>query len=187
MSAQSCRLTIVDRVFTRIGASDRILENKSTFFVELEETKTVVEQATKNSLVIMDELGRGTSTFDGYSIAHSVLSYLAHELKCRTLFTTHYHMLVEDFVNHKDIVGLYHMKSDFESDQNKLHFLYKFAPGVAPQSFGIYVAKLAGINVRLSLSKSYPLGQGIEAGLAEVGSVQLKDRPVDKESQRDKT
>ena len=88
---------MVDRVFTRLGASDRILENKSTFFVELEETKTVIEQATKNSLVIMDELGRGTSTFDGYSIAHSVLNYLASSVKCRSLFTTHYHMLVEDF------------------------------------------------------------------------------------------
>ena len=75
--AEKCELTIVDRVFTRIGASDRILENKSTFFVELEETKTIIEQATKSSLVIMDELGRGTSTFDGYSIAHSVLTYLA--------------------------------------------------------------------------------------------------------------
>jgi DNA mismatch repair protein MSH6 len=106
-------LTIVDRVFTRIGASDRILENKSTFFVELEETKTVVEQATKNSLVIMDELGRGTSTFDGYSIAHSVLSYLANEIKCRTLFTTHYHMLVDDFVHMQDRVGLYHMQCDY--------------------------------------------------------------------------
>ena len=106
-------MTIVDRVFTRIGASDRILENKSTFFVELEETKTVVEQATKNSLVIMDELGRGTSTFDGYSIAHSVLDYLARKIKCRALFTTHYHMLVEDFVNQKDTIGLFHMKSDF--------------------------------------------------------------------------
>ena len=90
-------MTIVDRVFTRIGASDRILENKSTFFVELEETKTITEQATKNSLVIMDELGRGTSTFDGYSIAHAVLSYIAEKIQCRTLFTTHYHMLIEDF------------------------------------------------------------------------------------------
>jgi DNA mismatch repair protein MSH6 len=70
-------MSIVDRVFTRIGASDRILENKSTFFVELEETKAICELATLHSLVIMDELGRGTSTFDGYSIAHSVLTYLS--------------------------------------------------------------------------------------------------------------
>jgi len=99
-------MNIVDRVFTRIGASDRILENKSTFFVELEETKAICELATPNSLVIMDELGRGTSTFDGYSIAHSVLTYLSTKIKCRTLFTTHYHMLVEDFRRLKN-VGLF--------------------------------------------------------------------------------
>jgi DNA mismatch repair protein MSH6 len=87
--ADKCELTIVDRIFTRIGATDRILENKSTFFIELEETKTILDYATKNSLVIIDELGRGTSTFDGYSIAHSVLSYLANKIACRTLFTTH--------------------------------------------------------------------------------------------------
>ena len=75
--ADDCSISIVDRVFTRIGASDRILENKSTFFVELEETKAICELATPDSLVIMDELGRGTSTFDGYSIAHSVLTYLS--------------------------------------------------------------------------------------------------------------
>ena len=97
VAAESCRMSIVDRVFTRIGASDRILENKSTFFVELEETKAICELATKNSLVIMDELGRGTSTFDGYSIAHSVLTYLINHVSCRTLFTTHYHMLVDNF------------------------------------------------------------------------------------------
>jgi DNA mismatch repair protein MSH6 len=87
----------VDRIFTRIGASDRILENKSTFFVELEETKAILDLATSRSLVIMDELGRGTSTFDGYSIAHSVLKYLVRKVRCRTLFTTHYHALVQDF------------------------------------------------------------------------------------------
>ena len=100
-------MSVVDRVFTRIGASDRILENKSTFFVELEETKAICELATKNSLVIMDELGRGTSTFDGYAIAHSVLTYLINRVSCRTLFTTHYHMLVDNFCSRPRDVGLY--------------------------------------------------------------------------------
>lgn len=76
VAAKECTFSLVDRIFTRIGASDRILENKSTFFVELEETKAICELATRNSFVIMDELGRGTSTFDGYAIAHSVLTYL---------------------------------------------------------------------------------------------------------------
>jgi len=102
---------VVDRVFTRIGASDRILENKSTFFVELEETKAICELATPNSLVIMDELGRGTSTFDGYSIAHSVLSYLVRRVGCRTLFTTHYHMLVDDFKEEPEKVALFQMEA----------------------------------------------------------------------------
>lgn len=80
----------------------------------------------------MDELGRGTSTFDGYSIAHSVLTYLATKVKCRTLFTTHYHMLVEDFRDMPETVGLYHMKSSYEEHEDKIRFLYKFIPGVAP-------------------------------------------------------
>ena len=91
--------TPVDRIFTRLGASDRILEGKSTFFVEMEETKSIVAQSTRRSLVIIDELGRGTSTFDGYSIANAVLSYLVRKIKCRSLFATHYHMLLDDFRN----------------------------------------------------------------------------------------
>lgn len=161
MAAEACRLTIVDRVFTRIGASDRILENKSTFFVELEETKAICELATPSSLVIMDELGRGTSTFDGYSIAHSVLSFLMNRVGCRTLFTTHYHMLVEDFRSLPDKVGLYQMVSQMQEKQasiddgedtkgkKEIEFLYKFAPGVAESSFGIMVAEKAGLNAKV--------------------------------------
>ena len=157
VAADSCRLTVVDRVFTRIGASDRILENKSTFFVELEETKAICELATANSLVIMDELGRGTSTFDGYSIAHSVLSYLINRVGCRTLFTTHYHMLVDDFRTLSDRVSLFRMAAEVVREEAKtesaarkeLDFLYKFEPGIAEASFGIAVAKMAGLNPKV--------------------------------------
>lgn len=97
MPAESCTLTPVDRIFTRIGASDRILEGKSTFFVEMEETRNIIAFATFKSLAIVDELGRGTSTFDGYAIAHAVLKYLVNKIRCRSLFSTHYHMLLEEF------------------------------------------------------------------------------------------
>ena len=80
MPAQSCEMTLVDRIFTRIGASDRILEGKSTFFVEMEETKNILANATHRSLAIVDELGRGTSTFDGYSIAKAVMHYLVSKI-----------------------------------------------------------------------------------------------------------
>ena len=92
-------MTPVDKIFTRLGASDYILEGKSTFFVEMEETKNILEKATFKSLAILDELGRGTSTFDGYSIANAVLSNLTRKIKCRTLFATHYHMLLDDYKN----------------------------------------------------------------------------------------
>lgn len=95
--AQKCALTPVDRIFTRIGASDRILEGKSTFYVEMEETNSILKFATIRSLAILDELGRGTSTYDGYSIAHAVMTHLVTKVKCRTLFSTHYHMLLDQF------------------------------------------------------------------------------------------
>lgn len=135
-------MTLIDRIFTRIGANDRILENKSTFFVEMEETKAIVEQSTPHSLVIMDELGRGTSTFDGYSIAHAVLSYQVKQNKCLTLFTTHYHMLIDSF---KDESEVQPMKMSFEIDEHSgdITFLYKFEKGYTLESQGIYVAKMA--------------------------------------------
>lgn len=84
-----------DRIFCRIGASDRIIEGKSTFYIELEETRRILDQASRNSLVIIDELGRGTSTFDGVSIAHGTLSHIVETIGCFTLFSTHYSILAD--------------------------------------------------------------------------------------------
>lgn len=142
--AESLTLTPVDRIFTRIGASDRILEGKSTFFVEMEETRNIIEFATFKSLAIVDELGRGTSTFDGYSIAHAVLKYLVNKINCRTLFSTHYHMLLDEFKGEKG-VQTYHMAYKANENQDEVMFLYKFVKGECPMSFGINVARMAGI------------------------------------------
>lgn len=140
----SIRLTPVDRIFTRLGASDRLLEGKSTFFVEMEECQSVIKHATFKSLAILDELGRGTSTFDGYSLAHSVLNYLIDRIQCRTMFSTHYHMLIEDFKK-KDGVEAYHMSYRSNEAEDQVLFLYKFIKGDCPKSFGINVARMAGI------------------------------------------
>ncbi|CAI2370907.1 unnamed protein product [Moneuplotes crassus] len=151
--AEKCVLTPVDRIFTRIGASDRILEGKSVFFVELEETKQVLDYATSSSLIIMDELGRGTSTYDGFSLAKAVLDYLVKSIKCIGLFTTHYHMLC----NFKKIDGLenFHMGYRFDEETNNVTFLYRLTPGACSNSFGIQVASLAGIPESV-LQKAIP-------------------------------
>ena len=99
---------MVDRIFTRIGASDSLLEGKSTFYVEMEETHNIIDEATFNSICILDELGRGTATFDGVSIAYSILKCLSDYIECRVIFATHYHLLVEEFHLYPNI-GQYFM------------------------------------------------------------------------------
>ena len=91
------KMTLIDRIFTRLGAHDKLLEGKSTFFVEMEECKSIIEHATCRSLAIVDELGRGTSTFDGYALARAGRQHGTLKMKCRAMFSTHYHMLVKDF------------------------------------------------------------------------------------------
>jgi DNA mismatch repair protein MSH6 len=138
------RMTPVDRIFTRLGAEDRLLEGKSTFFVEMEECKNVIKFGTHKSLAILDELGRGTSTFDGYAIAHAVLEHLVSKIRCRTMFSTHYHMLLDDFKNRRGVES-YHMLHKSNEEQDQVMFMYKFVKGCSESSFGINVARLAGL------------------------------------------
>jgi DNA mismatch repair protein MSH6 len=114
----------------------------------MEECKSILELSTKNSFAILDELGRGTSTFDGYSIAHAVLNYLVDNIKCRSMFSTHYHMLLEDFKNKKGI-ACYHMSFRANNENDRVLFMYKFIKGHCPMSFGINVARMAGIPKKI--------------------------------------
>ncbi|MHA1730534.1 MAG: DNA mismatch repair protein MutS [Promethearchaeota archaeon] len=130
---------VVDRIFTRIGASDNLTGRQSTFMVEMAETALITNNATRRSLVVIDELGRGTSTADGFSIAHAVLEYL-HDAGVKTLFSTHYHQLTElQFPRLKN----YHLS--IKEDGGNLVFLRKLVPGGTDQSYGIHVAALAGL------------------------------------------
>ncbi|ANQ08779.1 DNA repair protein [Plasmodium coatneyi] len=139
-----CELTVVDKIFTRLGSSDNLFEGKSTFLVELEDISNMLKQSTKYSLAILDELGRGTSSFDGTAIALSTLEQISDVVKCRCIFSTHYHLLVEE-VKHNKNISNYHMSLSIDDQQEKIIFLYKFIKGVCPKSFGIHIAKLAGL------------------------------------------
>ena len=122
----------------------------------MEETNNVLKCATSRSLAILDELGRGTSTFDGYSIANAVMQYLVRRLNCMTLFSTHYHMLLDEFRNFPG-VQTYHMSYKANDAGDHVIFLYKFVKGECPMSFGINVARMAGLPkkvLQLASSKS---------------------------------
>ncbi len=140
----SFRMTAVDRVFTRIGARDDILAGQSTFMVEMLETSAVLNHASADSLVVLDELGRGTSTHDGHAVAYATLRELEMELGCRTLFSTHYLQLADEF---KECARVEARRMSHLIAENKhLVFLYKLVPGVTPSSFGMNVARLAGVE-----------------------------------------
>ncbi|XP_050523673.1 DNA mismatch repair protein Msh6 [Daktulosphaira vitifoliae] len=151
--AKRFELNPVDRIFTRIGANDNIIAGESTFFVELCETSAILHHASRFSLVLVDELGRGTSTYDGTAIASAVVKELVQK-QCRTLFSTHYHSLVEDFKTNL-LVALGHMAcmvendetndTDTDKDLETITFLYKFANGACPKSYGFNAARLAGM------------------------------------------
>src|SRR6266702_4464474 len=140
--AESAEIGVVDRIFTRVGASDDLARGQSTFMVEMNETSNIVNNATENSLVILDEIGRGTSTFDGLSIAWSVAEFLHDKVKARTLFATHYHELTKLAAERS---GVCNFNVAVREWNDQIIFLRKIVPGGADKSYGIQVARLAGL------------------------------------------
>ena len=140
--ASSARLGIVDRIFTRVGASDDLSAGQSTFMVEMTEVANILRSATPRSLLILDEIGRGTSTYDGMSIARAVLEFCAEKKKAKTLFATHYHELTE---LENSLPGTTNYNIAVKTRGEDIIFLRKIIPGGADRSYGIEVAKLAGL------------------------------------------
>ncbi len=140
--AASCRVGVVDAIFTRVGASDDLAAGQSTFMVEMTEVAEILEHATNNSLVILDEIGRGTSTFDGMSIARAVVEHICAHIGCKTLFATHYHELTE---LEQDVEGVKNYNIAVKKRGEDITFLRRIVAGPADDSYGIEVAKLAGL------------------------------------------
>ncbi len=138
----SCSIPITDKIFTRVGASDNLVFDQSTFMVEMNEVASILNKATENSLIILDEIGRGTSTYDGLSIAWSVVEYVTNKIKANTLFATHYHELSE---LEGKLEGVKNYKVTVKEQDGTIVFLRKIQEGSANKSFGIEVASLAGV------------------------------------------
>jgi DNA mismatch repair protein MutS len=144
--ARYARIGLVDKVFTRIGAMDDLASGQSTFMVEMQETAQILHGATEKSLVLLDEVGRGTSTFDGVAIAQSVIEHLVTKTGCRTLFATHYHELNALEATHPNICNVRVGVAETVTPTGlEISFLHKVEAGTAQRSYGVHVAKMAGL------------------------------------------
>lgn len=157
--AQEATIGIVDRVFTRIGASDNLAEGESTFMVEMNEVANIINNATEKSLVILDEVGRGTSTFDGLSLAWAITEYNHTKIRCKCLFATHYHELTE---LEKHFKGIKNYNIAVKEKGENIIFLRQIVPGGADKSYGIHVAKLAGLPSEI-ISRAQSILMGMDA------------------------
>jgi len=169
--AASARIGVVDRLFTRVGASDNLVRGQSTFMVEMSETSAILHTATGNSLVLLDEIGRGTSTYDGVSIAWSVSEYLHDEVKCKTVFATHYHELTQLT---DELVAACNYSVEVREAGDQVLFLHRLVPGGANRSYGIEVGRLAGLPATV-LDRAKTLlalfeGEQIVSALGDRGS-----------------
>ena len=167
--AKAAKIPLVDRIFTRVGASDNLIFDQSTFMVEMTEVASILLHATKNSLLILDEVGRGTSTYDGLSIAWSVIEYLTKNVRAKTLFSTHYHELTE-LENTLD--GVKNYKITVKELNGVVVFLRKIARGGANRSFGIEVAALAGVPKEVT-SRAKGILKALEKSDIARGKIQI--------------
>jgi len=173
--AAECELTPVDNIMTRLGASDRILLGQSTFFVELAETAAALRGSTRRSLILMDELGRGTSSFDGTAIASAVLSYVCRNLGALALFATHWHSLLHERRNDPNC-RLAHMESIVEGDD--ITFLYTLGKGAVANSFGVNCARLARLPEEV-LEKAKKVSMNFEKEMCgEASHVMSPDQAI---------
>jgi DNA mismatch repair protein MutS len=185
--AESAEIGLVDRIFTRVGANDDIGRGQSTFMVEMNETSNIVNNATERSLVILDEIGRGTSTFDGLSIAWSVAEFLHDTIKARTLFATHYHELTKLAAERK---GVCNFNVAVREWNDQIIFLRKIIPGGADKSYGIQVARLAGLPKEILDRAKEILSQlekpdGVTASSAKAHKRAAKTGPKNEKPQLD--
>lgn len=166
--ASAARIGIVDKLFTRIGASDDLASGQSTFMVEMNEVADILKNATPNSLLILDEIGRGTSTFDGMAIARAVLEYCADRKKlgAKTLFATHYHELTDI---EQELPGVKNFNIAVKKRKDEMIFLRKIVPGAADDSYGVEVAKMAGLPERV-ITRARALLKELESGAPQRAS-----------------
>jgi len=182
--AKQAQIGLVDKIFTRVGASDNISQGESTFMVEMNETASILNNLSDRSLILLDEIGRGTSTYDGISIAWSIAEYLHEQpkAKAKTLFATHYHELNEMTNSFKRIKNF---NVSVKEIQNKIIFLRKLVAGGSNHSFGIHVAKMAGMPNKMLKRANEVLKQleGTPIGNAETNSNKIKTTIDEEEMQ----
>lgn len=179
--AREANMAIVDRIFTRIGASDNLALGESTFMVEMNEVSHIIKNATDNSLIILDEVGRGTSTYDGLSIAWAILEYIAENIGAKTLFATHYHELTQ---LEEEIEGINNLNVLIKEDGDDIIFLRKIRKGSTNKSYGIEVAKLAGIP-RTVINRANEILDEIEDKHSFNKNNEAGNRPVEQISMED--
>jgi DNA mismatch repair protein MutS len=172
--AAQAEIGLVDRIFTRVGASDDLAKGHSTFMVEMSETAAILNNATDRSLVVLDEIGRGTATFDGLSIAWSVAEHLHDTIQCRAMFATHYHELTALSVK-RDAVQNYNVAVREWND--KIIFLRKIVAGAADKSYGIQVARLAGIPKQI-IDRAKEILSHLENGGVSLNAEVKHDSPM---------